>query len=65
MLLAILVLAVAETAWALVSAYVGINILVFYAVLVMASAIFWIPGLTEKRVDTTQGRPEGTAESGG
>jgi hypothetical protein len=65
MLLVILMLLVAETAWALLCAYTGINILVFYAVLVTASAVFWIPGLTERRAVSPHGRPEGAAATGG
>jgi hypothetical protein len=49
MILVILAAAIAETAWALFCATTGVNLLVFYAVLVAASAVFWIPGLTEKR----------------
>jgi len=55
MLLVILILVVAETAWALLCAYTGINILVFYAVLVIASVVFWIPGLTETRASGATG----------
>jgi len=65
MLLVILILVVAETAWALLCAYTGINILVFYAVLVIASAVFWIPGLTETRAAAQRGPTEGAAESRG
>ena len=43
-----MLLAVAETAWALVSAYTGLPLLVFYGVLVAASALFFVPGLSEK-----------------
>jgi hypothetical protein len=63
MLLAILALAVAETSWSLLCAYTGINILVFYAVLVVASAVFWIPGLTETSAAARRGPTEGAAES--
>jgi hypothetical protein len=49
MILVILAVAIAETAWALFCAATGVNLLVFYAVLVAASAVFWVPGLTEKR----------------
>jgi hypothetical protein len=64
MLFLILALAVGETSWALLCAYLGVDILVFYAVLVAVSALFWIPGLTETRA-ATKGRPEGTAVPGG
>jgi hypothetical protein len=49
MILVILVVAIAETAWALFCAATGVNLLVFYAVLVVASAVFWVPGLAERR----------------
>jgi hypothetical protein len=65
MLITILVLAGGETAWALLCAYVEVNILIFYAVLVAASAVFWIPGLSEKRADTPQERLERTAAPSG
>jgi len=41
----IVVMAILETAWALFAAATGVNILLFYAVLVAASTIFWVPGL--------------------
>jgi len=46
----ILIMAVAETAWALFSAETGVNLVVFYAVLVAVSAVFWIPDRTKERV---------------
>ena len=46
----ILIMVVAETAWALFCAETGVNLFVFYAVLVAVSAVFWIPGRAEKRV---------------
>jgi membrane protein implicated in regulation of membrane protease activity len=49
MILVILAVAIAETAWALFSAATGVNLFLFYAVLVVASAVFWFPGLTKKR----------------
>jgi hypothetical protein len=45
----ILVMVVAETAWALYCAETNFNLLGFYLVLVVASGVFWIPGLTERR----------------
>jgi hypothetical protein len=48
MLLVILVLAVAETTWALVCAYTGLPLVLFYGVLVAASAVFFVPGLADK-----------------
>ncbi|HVB95077.1 MAG TPA: hypothetical protein VND41_00560 [Nitrososphaerales archaeon] len=49
MVLVILVVAIAETGWALFCAEAGVNLALFYAVLVAASAVFWIPGLAEPR----------------
>jgi len=49
MILVILAAAIAETAWALFCAATGVNLLVFYAVLVGASAVFWVPGIAERR----------------
>ena len=46
----IIALAFVETAWALFCAETGVNLLVFYAVLVAVSAVFWIPDRAEKRV---------------
>lgn len=48
----ILIMVVAETAWALFSAETGVNLFVFYAVLVAVSAVFWIPDPAEKRLAT-------------
>ncbi len=48
MLLVILVLAVAESAWALLSAYTGLPLVLFYGVLAAASAVFFVPGLADK-----------------
>jgi hypothetical protein len=48
----IVVMVVAETSWALYCAESGFNLLGFYLVLVVASAVFWIPGLSEKRAST-------------
>ncbi len=45
----ILVMVVAETAWALYCAEADFNLFGFYIVLVIASVVFWVPGLTEKR----------------
>jgi hypothetical protein len=49
----ILVMVVAETAWALYCAETSFNLLGFYLVLVVASVVFWVPGLTEKRGGAT------------
>ena len=50
MILVILIMVVAETAWALFSAETGLNLFVFYAVLVAVSAVFWLPDPAEKRL---------------
>ena len=44
----ILVFAIAETAWALFSAETNVNLVLFYVVLLAASVVFFVPGLTEK-----------------
>jgi hypothetical protein len=49
LLAVILVMAVAETAWAFYCAEAGVNLFLFYAVLVVVSAVFWVPGLAVKR----------------
>lgn len=48
-ILVAVVMAVAETAWALFCAVAQVNLALFYAVLVAASTVFWIPGLAEPR----------------
>lgn len=62
MIVVIVVLAVAETAWALFSAEMGVNLLVFYAVLVAVSAILWLPDRGAKRV-TPQKASSGDLET--
>jgi hypothetical protein len=49
MILVAVVMAVAETAWALYCGEADVNLAVFYAVLVLASAVFFIPGIAEPR----------------
>jgi hypothetical protein len=49
MILVALVLAIAETAWALLCAATNANLGLFYVGLVAASVVFFIPGLAEKR----------------
>jgi hypothetical protein len=49
MILVIVIMVVAETAWALFSAKTGMNLFVFYAVLVAVSAVFWLPDPAKKR----------------
>jgi hypothetical protein len=48
MTLLIIVLAIAETAWALFCAETSVNLVVFYLVLLATSAVFFIPGIAEK-----------------
>lgn len=50
MFVVIVMLVVAETAWALFCAETGVNLLVFYAVLVAVSGVFWIPDRSERRL---------------
>jgi hypothetical protein len=57
LILTILVLAVAETAWALFAAETSVNLLVFYAVLVAASAVFFVPGVAESGGRPPRGHP--------
>jgi hypothetical protein len=45
----ILVLAIVETAWSLFSAVTSLNLALFYVGLVAASAVFFIPGVAQKR----------------
>jgi len=47
LLLTILVMAVAETAWALYCAETNADLALFYAGLVAASVVFFVPGLVE------------------
>lgn len=54
----ILVMVVAETAWALYCAETSFNLLGFYVVLVVASVVFWVPGLTDKRGSAPSGAGE-------
>jgi hypothetical protein len=49
LILIVVALTVAETAWALFAEATGVNLFVFYAVLVLASALFWAPGLLQKK----------------
>ncbi|HYW83372.1 MAG TPA: hypothetical protein VFB30_08955 [Spirochaetia bacterium] len=50
MIVVIVTLAVAETAWALFCAEMSVNLWVFYAVLVAVSAVFWIPDRREELI---------------
>ena len=65
MILVILVMTGAETAWALAAAETGVTILLFYAVLVAASAVFFVPGLAEGRGSAPGDRRMRTAETNG
>jgi hypothetical protein len=51
----IVVLAVVELAWALYAAATSANLLLFYAVLVVLSVVFFVPGLIELEDDATNG----------
>ncbi len=46
--LAILVVTIAEVAWTLLCAVTGANLLLYYAGLVAASVVFFVPGLEGK-----------------
>jgi hypothetical protein len=63
LLIVILVMVVAETAWTMFCAVTGANLLLYYAVLVTASAVFFVPGLTEKSGAAPRERLAGTAET--
>jgi hypothetical protein len=63
MILVIVVMVAAETAWTLFCAETDANLLLYYAVLVAASAVFFIPGLAEKRGSAPRQPPMGTAET--
>jgi hypothetical protein len=60
----ILIMVVAETAWALFCAETGVNLFVFYAVLVAVSAVFWLPAPAEKRA-ASQTTSSGDLETNG
>jgi len=47
LILVILALTVAETAWALFCAETSVNLILFYVVLLAASVVFFIPGIAE------------------
>ena len=49
MILLAVVMAAGETAWAFYCGVTGVNLAVFYAVLVLASSVFFIPGIAEPR----------------
>jgi len=59
----IVVMVVAETAWALYCAETSFNLLGFYVVLVVASAVFWVPGLSGSRGGATPSVRPGTPET--
>jgi hypothetical protein len=65
MTLVILAMAVAETAWALYAAETSVSLLLFFAVLVAASAVFFLPGLVVVRDAPPSGHPAETAETKG
>lgn len=45
----VLTVGVLEVAWALFCSVKDVNIFVFYAVLIVASLVFWVPGVATKR----------------
>jgi hypothetical protein len=49
LIIIVVVMAAVEVAWALYCAVTGANLFLFYAVLVVASVVFWVPGVAEKR----------------
>jgi len=53
MILVIVITVIAETTWALFCAETGVNLVVFYAVLVAISAVFWLPAPARKREAST------------
>jgi len=63
MILVIPLLAIAETAWALVCAEASLNLVLFYVVLVAASAVFFVPGVAEMGSDIPQTAPARTPET--
>ncbi len=61
----ILVVTIAEVAWTLFAARAGVELAVYYAVLVVASAVFFIPGIAEEGAGSAQERLARTAETSG
>lgn len=51
-LVVVAIILAVEIAWALFCAITGVNLFVFYGVLVVASLAFWVPGLLDKRSPT-------------
>jgi hypothetical protein len=65
MILVIVGMAAAETAWALYAAVASVNLLLFYAVLIAASVVFFVPGVAQARVSATVEHPSETPETKG
>jgi hypothetical protein len=63
--LVIVVMSIAETVWALYAAETGADLLLFYVVLVAASAVFFVPGLALERAGAPSERRTETAETEG
>jgi hypothetical protein len=61
----ITVIAAIEIAWALYAAETSANLLLFYVVLIVLSAIFFVPGLVELDGDDYEEEEEGPASLGG
>jgi hypothetical protein len=51
----IVVVAVVELVWALYAAATSANLLLFYAVLVVLSVVFFVPGMIKLEDDATDG----------
>jgi hypothetical protein len=62
-ILVIVVMAAAETAWALYVAVASVNLLLFYAVLIAASVVFFVPGVAQARVSAPEEHPSETPET--
>jgi amino acid permease len=45
----ILVMVVVESTWAVLCAVTGVNLFLYFAGLIAASVVFWVPGLTGQR----------------
>jgi hypothetical protein len=50
----IILMAIVESAWALVAAEIGVPLLVFYGILVVASSVFWVPWVAREGGKPTQ-----------
>lgn len=48
LLAVIIILTIAETGWALFSAETSVNLFLYFAGLVAASVVFWVPGIVQE-----------------